>query len=255
MITKMQKAALKTRLGIPIIYGIDAVHGNNNAYNATIFPHNIGLGATRDASLVKLIGRATALETRATGIPYAFAPCVAVSNPSIHPSLYTYIVICEGSINQPFTYVCLRCVQVCRDPRWGRCYESFSEDTKLVQLMTASVVTGLQGDVSSRHPKGVPAVAGSKNVAGCAKHYVGDGGTKRGINENNTVMNFHDLMRIHMPPYDDAVIKGISSIMISYSSWNGVKMHENKFLITQILKERMHFRVIHSFIHLHFRLE
>ncbi|XP_051178313.1 uncharacterized protein [Lolium perenne] len=208
MITKMQKAALKTRLGIPIIYGIDAVHGNNNAYNATIFPHNIGLGATRDASLVKLIGRATALETRATGIPYAFAPCVAV----------------------------------CRDPRWGRCYESFSEDTKLVQLMTASVVTGLQGDVSSRHPKGIPAVAGSKNVAGCAKHYVGDGGTKRGINENNTVMNFHDLMRIHMPPYDDAVIKGISSIMISYSSWNGVKMHENKFLITQILKERMHFR-------------
>ena len=139
-----------------------------------------------------------------------------------------------------------RCVQVCRDPRWGRCYESFSEDTRLVQLLTASVVTGLQGDVSARHPKGVPFVAGSKNVAGCAKHFVGDGGTQKGINENNTVMSFHDLMRIHMPPYDDAVIKGISSVMISYSSWNGIKMHENKFLITQLLKEKMHFRVIHS---------
>ncbi|KQK13208.1 uncharacterized protein LOC100824235 [Brachypodium distachyon] len=208
MITKMQKAALKTRLGIPIIYGIDAVHGHNNAYNATIFPHNIGLGATRDPNLVKRIGRATALEARATGIPYTFAPCVAV----------------------------------CRDPRWGRCYESFSEDTRLVQLMTASVVPGLQGDVSSRHPKGIPYVAGSKNVAGCAKHFVGDGGTKHGINENNTVLSFHDLMRIHMPPYDDAVIKGISSVMISYSSWNGKKMHENKFLITEILKEKMHFR-------------
>ena len=88
MITKMQKAALKTRLGIPIIYGIDAVHGNNNAYNATIFPHNIGLGATRDPSLVKLIGRATALEARATGIPYTFAPCVAVINHYILHIIY-----------------------------------------------------------------------------------------------------------------------------------------------------------------------
>ncbi|VAI36759.1 unnamed protein product [Triticum turgidum subsp. durum] len=206
MITKMQKAALSTRLGIPIIYGIDAVHGNNNAYNATIFPHNVGLGATRDPDLVKLIGRATALEARATGIAYTFAPCVAV----------------------------------CRDPRWGRCYESFSEDTKLVQLMTAAVIPGLQG--AARHPTGIPIVAGPKNVAGCAKHFVGDGGTRNGINENNTVLSFHDLMRIHMPPYYDAVIKGIASVMISYSSWNGVKMHENKYLITQILKDKMRFR-------------
>ncbi|XP_066319655.1 uncharacterized protein [Miscanthus floridulus] len=208
MVTKMQKAALKTRLGIPIIYGIDAVHGNNDVYNATIFPHNVGLGATRDPHLVKRIGEATAHETRATGIPYTFAPCVAV----------------------------------CRDPRWGRCYESFSEDTRLVQLMTSNMVTGLQGDVPAKHPKGVPFVGGSKKVAGCAKHFVGDGGTTRGINENNTVLSFHDLMRIHMPPYDNAVIKGISSIMISYSSWNGVKMHENKFLITETLKNKMDFR-------------
>ncbi|CAN6303546.1 unnamed protein product [Urochloa humidicola] len=208
MVTAMQKAALKTRLGIPIIYGIDAVHGNNNVYNATIFPHNIGLGATRDPNLVKRVGEATAHEARATGIPYTFAPCVAV----------------------------------CRDPRWGRCYESYSEDTRLVQLMTSNMVTGLQGDVPAKHPKGVPYVGGSKKVAGCAKHFVGDGGTQRGINENNTVLSFHDLMRIHMPPYDNAVIKGISTVMISYSSFNGVKMHENKALITDTLKTKMNFR-------------
>uniref|UniRef100_A0A0E0D6U3 Beta-glucosidase n=1 Tax=Oryza meridionalis TaxID=40149 RepID=A0A0E0D6U3_9ORYZ len=208
MVAKMQKAALKTRLGIPIIYGIDAVHGHNNVHNATIFPHNVGLGATRDPKLVKRIGQSTAHEARATGIPYTFAPCVAV----------------------------------CRDPRWGRCYESYSEDTKLVQLMTSAMVPGLQGDAPARHPKGTPFVAGEMNVAGCAKHFVGDGGTRNGINENNTVLNFHDLMRIHMPPYDDAVIKGIASVMISYSSWNGVKMHENRFLITDILKNKLKFR-------------
>ncbi|KAL6894089.1 hypothetical protein ACP4OV_008187 [Aristida adscensionis] len=208
MITKMQKAALRTRLGIPIIYGIDAVHGNNNVYNATIFPHNVGLGATRDPNLVKRVGEATAHETRGTGIPYTFAPCVAV----------------------------------CRDPRWGRCYESFGEDTRLVQLMTSNMVTGLQGDVPSKHTKGVPFLGGPKRVAGCAKHFVGDGGTRDGVNENNTVLSFHDLMRIHMPPYDNAVIKGISTVMISYSSWNGVKMHENKFLITDTLKTKMNFR-------------
>ncbi|BAF13188.1 uncharacterized protein [Oryza sativa Japonica Group] len=208
MVAKMQKAALKTRLGIPIIYGIDAVHGHNNVHNATIFPHNVGLGATRDPKLVKRIGQSTAHEARATGIPYTFAPCVAV----------------------------------CRDPRWGRCYESYSEDTKLVQLMTSAMVPGLQGDAPARYPKGTPFVAGGMNVAGCAKHFVGDGGTRDGINENNTVLSFHDLMRIHMPPYDDAVIKGVASVMISYSSWNGVKMHENRFLITDILKNKLKFR-------------
>lgn len=138
---------------------------------------------------------------------------------------------------------CALCMQVCRDPRWGRCYESFSEDTRLVQLMTSNMVAGLQGDVPAKHPKGVPFVGGAKKVAGCAKHFVGDGGTTRGINENNTVLSFHDLMRIHMPPYDNAVINGISSVMISYSSWNGVKMHENKFLITDTLKNKLNFRV------------
>ena len=109
--------------------------------------------------------------------------------------------------------------------------------------MTSSMVTGLQGDVPSKHPKGVPFVGGAKKVAGCAKHFVGDGGTQRGVNENNTVLSFHDLMRIHMPPYDNAVIKGISTVMISYSSWNGVKMHANHFLITDFLKKELRFRV------------
>jgi beta-glucosidase len=240
MVTKMQKAALKTRLGIPIIYGIDAVHGNNDVYNATIFPHNVGLGATRDPHLVKRIGEATAHETRATGIPYTFAPSVAVR-------YYCYFCLSElisRTMNECAIPIDRSArTQVCRDPRWGRCYESFSEDTRLVQLMTSNMVTGLQGDVPAKHPKGVPFVGGSKKVAGCAKHFVGDGGTTRGINENNTALSFHDLMRIHMPPYDNAVIKGISSVMISYSSWNGVKMHENKFLITDTLKNKMDFRV------------
>ncbi|KAG8041424.1 hypothetical protein GUJ93_ZPchr1010g33734, partial [Zizania palustris] len=100
---------------------------------------------------------------------------------------------------------------VCRDPRWGRCYESYGEETKLVQMMVSAIVPGLQGDPPAKHPKGTPFVAGPMNVAGCAKHFVGDGGTRRGVNENNTVLSFHDLMRIHMPPYDDAVIKGIAS--------------------------------------------
>lgn len=206
MVTEMQKGALSTRLGIPIIYGIDAVHGHNNVYKATIFPHNVGLGATRDPMLVKKIGEATALEVRATGIPYVFAPCVAV----------------------------------CRDPRWGRCYESYSEDPKVVQSMT-TLISGLQGDVPS-NDVGRPYVGGSKKVAACAKHFVGDGGTHKGINENNTIINTHGLLAIHMPPYYNAIIRGVSTVMISYSSWNGVKMHANHYLITDFLKNKLRFR-------------
>ncbi|KAG6762243.1 hypothetical protein NC652_022923 [Populus alba x Populus x berolinensis] len=125
MVDWFQKLALQSRLGIPIIYGIDAVHGNNGVYGTTIFPHNVGLGATRDADLVRRIGVATALEVRACGIQYTFAPCVAV----------------------------------CRDPRWGRCYESYSEDTNIVREM-ASIVTGLQGQPPEGHPNGYPFLAG-----------------------------------------------------------------------------------------------
>ncbi|KAK4793240.1 hypothetical protein SAY86_023675 [Trapa natans] len=207
MVNDFQKGSLSTRLGIPMIYGIDAVHGHNNVYKATIFPHNVGLGATRDPQLVKRIGAATALEVRATGIQYVFAPCIAV----------------------------------CRDPRWGRCYESYSEDPKIVQAMT-EIVPGLQGDIPADSPKGVPFVAGKKNVAACAKHYVGDGGTTRGINENNTVIDWHGLLSIHMPGYYNSIIKGVSTVMVSYSSLNGKKMHANRHLITGFLKKTLKFR-------------
>ncbi|BAB56084.2 putative exo-1,3-beta-glucanase [Oryza sativa Japonica Group] len=207
MVNEFQKGALSTRLGIPMIYGIDAVHGNNNVYNATLFPHNIGLGATRDPDLVRRIGEATALEVRATGIPYTFAPCIAV----------------------------------CRDPRWGRCYESYSEDHRVVQQMT-DIILGLQGDIPINHTKGVPYIAGKDKVAACAKHFVGDGGTHNGINENNTITDEHGLLGIHMPPYYDSIIKGVATVMVSYSSLNGVKMHANHDLVTGYLKSKLHFR-------------
>ncbi|KAG2391062.1 Beta-xylosidase/alpha-L-arabinofuranosidase 2 [Vigna angularis] len=215
MVNGIQNGSLSTRLGIPMIYGIDAVHGHNNVYKATIFPHNVGLGVTRqlkrylnmDPVLIKKIGDATALEVRATGIQYVFAPCIAV----------------------------------CRDPRWGRCYESYSEDPKIVQAMT-EIIPGLQGDISGNSRKGVPYVAGKNKVAACAKHYVGDGGTSRGINENNTLINYRGLLNIHMPAYHDSIVKGVSTVMVSYSSWNGKKMHANHFLVTDYLKNKLKFR-------------
>ncbi|AEE80382.1 putative glucan 1,3-beta-glucosidase [Arabidopsis thaliana] len=197
----MKKLSLSTRLGIPLLYAVDAVHGHNTFIDATIFPHNVGLGATRDPQLVKKIGAITAQEVRATGVAQAFAPCVAV----------------------------------CRDPRWGRCYESYSEDPAVVNMMTESIIDGLQGNA--------PYLADPKiNVAGCAKHFVGDGGTINGINENNTVADNATLFGIHMPPFEIAVKKGIASIMASYSSLNGVKMHANRAMITDYLKNTLKFQ-------------
>ncbi|KAK6126577.1 hypothetical protein DH2020_039688 [Rehmannia glutinosa] len=161
----------------------------------------------KDPELVKRIGAATAREVRATGIPYAFAPCIAV----------------------------------CRDPRWGRCFESYGEDPNVVRSMT-EIIYGLQGDIPPNSPKGVPYLGGQDKVIASAKHYVGDGGTIKGINENNTLATWHQLMSIHMPAYYDSIIKGVSTVMISYSSWNGVKMHANRDLITGFLKNTMRFR-------------
>ncbi|XP_021715479.1 uncharacterized protein LOC110683418 isoform X1 [Chenopodium quinoa] len=207
MIDNFQKLALESRLGIPIIYGLDAVHGNNNVYGATIFPHNVNLGATRDADLAHRIGAATALEVRASGAHYAFAPCVAV----------------------------------CRDPRWGRCYECYSEDTEIVRKMT-SIVSGLQGDPPEGHPNGYPFLKGRNNVIACAKHFVGDGGTHKGINEGNTISSYEDLERIHMAPYLDYISQGVCTIMASYSSWNGRQLHADRFLFTEILKDKLGFK-------------
>ncbi|KAI9196188.1 hypothetical protein LWI28_021788 [Acer negundo] len=207
MVDGFQKGALKSRLGIPLIYGIDAVHGNNTVYGATIFPHNVGLGATRDPDLAQRIGVATALEVRASGIHYTFAPCVAV----------------------------------CKDPRWGRCYEGYSEDTDIVRKMT-STVSGLQGKPPEGYPKGYPFLAGRNNVIACAKHFVGDGGTKRGLNEGNTILSYDDLEKIHMAPYPDCISQGVCTVMASYSSWNGRQLHADRFLLTEVLKDKLGFK-------------
>ncbi|KAL1222051.1 putative beta-D-xylosidase 6 [Cardamine amara subsp. amara] len=207
MIDGFQRSALASRLGIPIIYGTDAVHGNNNVYGATVFPHNIGLGATRDADLVRRIGAATALEVRASGAHWAFSPCVAVL----------------------------------RDPRWGRCYESYGEDVGLVCEMT-SLVSGLQGEPPKEHSNGYPFVAGRNNVVACAKHFVGDGGTDKGINEGNTIASYEDLEKIHIPPYLKCLAQGVSTVMASYSSWNGTRLHADRFLLTEVLKEKLGFK-------------
>ncbi|KOM52564.1 hypothetical protein LR48_Vigan09g122300 [Vigna angularis] len=207
MVDGFQKLALQSRLGIPLLYGIDAVHGNNSVYGATVFPHNVGLGATRDSDLVRRIGAATALEVKASGIHYSFAPCVAVL----------------------------------KDPRWGRCYECYSEDTEIVRKMT-SIVSGLQGQPPEGHKHGYPFVAGKNNVVACAKHFVGDGGTHKGVNEGNTIIPYEDLEQIHMAPYLDCISQGVSTIMVSYSSWNGRKLHADHFLITEILKDKLGFK-------------
>ncbi|KAK6926594.1 Glycoside hydrolase, family 3, N-terminal [Dillenia turbinata] len=157
------------------------------------------------SELLKKVRAAMAVEARATGIRFVFAPCITV----------------------------------CRDPRWGRCYEGYGEDHTIVQEMT-EIIPGLQGYIRDGSPKDVPFIAGRKNVAPCAKHFVGDGGTIKGINER--VTDFHGLLSIHMSPYFNS-IKGVSTIMISLPSWNGVKMHANRELITGVLKNKLRFRM------------
>ncbi|MEV0081247.1 glycoside hydrolase family 3 protein [Saccharopolyspora sp. NPDC050642] len=191
-----QRAAIATPLGIPIIYGVDAVHGHNNVHGATIFPHNIGLGATNDPDLVERIGRATAEEVAGTGIDWDFAPCLCVA----------------------------------RNDRWGRTYESFGETPERPAAM-ASAVTGLQGST----------LDGPASVLATAKHYVGDGGTTGGDDQGNTEIDEAELRAVHLPPFQAAIERGVGSVMISYSSWNGVKMHTGDYLINDVLKGELGF--------------
>jgi beta-glucosidase len=191
-----QNGALATPLKIPIIYGVDAVHGHNNVSGATIFPHNIGLGATRDPALVQSIGRATAEEVSGTGIDWDFAPCLCVA----------------------------------RNDRWGRTYESFGETPDLVSSMT-TLITGLQGT----------SLSASGSVMATAKHYIGDGGTTGGVDQGNTQITEAELRAIHLPPFQAAVQRGVGAVMISFSSWNGVKMHSQSFLINSVLKGELGF--------------
>jgi beta-glucosidase len=196
MYDSFQRTALSTPLGIPMIYGADAVHGHNNVVGATIFPHNTGLGATRDPALVQQIGHAVGEEVSGTGIDWDFAPCLCVA----------------------------------RNDRWGRTYESFGEKPELATSM-ATLVTGLQGS----------SLGGGASVLATAKHYLGDGGTTGGTDQGNTQLSEADLRAIHLPPFREAVARGVGSVMISYSSWNGVKMHSNSFLINTVLKGELGF--------------
>ncbi|WP_255205854.1 glycoside hydrolase family 3 N-terminal domain-containing protein [Actinomadura sp. BRA 177] len=192
-----QKAALAGPLHIPIMYGLDAVHGDNNMVGATIFPHNIGLGATRDPKLVRQIGAATAEEMAGTGVDWDFAPCVCVA----------------------------------RNDRWGRTYESFGEVPELPSMMT-TIIDGLQGDE----------LGGPTSVLATAKHYVGDGGTEGGDDRGDTKISERELRAVHLPPFQAAVKRGVGAVMISYSSWNGLKMHQDKYLITDVLKGELGFK-------------
>jgi beta-glucosidase len=204
---RYQTEALGTRLKIPILYGVDAVHGHNNVIGAVVFPHDIGLGATRDAALVEEIGRVTAEEIRATGIQWAFAPCVTVP----------------------------------QDIRWGRTYEGFSEDPKVVAELGAATVRGLQG-ADLKDPR---------RVLACAKHFAGDGGTTWGtgtgfaqgrgapLDQGDTRVDEATLRRVHLPGYVTTLAEGVATVMPSYSSWNGEKCSGNKHLLTDILKTEM----------------
>ena len=203
MVRAFQEEALTTPLAIPIIYGVDAVHGHNNVPGAVIFPHNVGLGATRNADLVSQIARVTAVEVAATGIFWNYAPTVAVP----------------------------------QDIRWGRIYEGFAEQTDLVSELGAAYVAGLQGDD----------LTAETAVLATPKHFVGDGGTTWGssttyqIDQGVTEVDEETLRAIHLPPYQAAIDAGARSIMISFSSWGGQKMHANGYLINDVLKGELGF--------------
>ena len=198
-VTVFQNEASQTRLKIPLIYGIDAVHGHNNIDGAVIFPHHIGMGATRDPKLVERAERVTAAEVAGTGIRWAFAPCIAVV----------------------------------QDEHWGRTYESYGENTALVSKLGAAAVRGFQGDSLSSDPV---------SVLACAKHFIGDGGTQGGVDQGNAVCDEATLRRLYLPPYRAAIKAGVGSIMVSYSSWNGARMHGNHYLLTDVLKGELGFK-------------
>ena len=216
MVDQYVDASRRSRLGIPILYGTDAVHGHSNVVGATIFPHNIGLGAADDPDLVGAIGRATALETAATGARWAFAPTVAVP----------------------------------QDPRWGRTYEGYGQDPARVAALGAALIAGLQGPG--------PGI----DVLACAKHFIADGGTTWGttggaewspwwvrsysdpswrIDQGDARIDEATLREVHLPPYRAAVAGGVGSVMASYSSWNGEKVHAHRWLLTDLLKGELGF--------------
>lgn len=189
------EASVGSESGIPIVYGVDAIHGHNNVLRSVIFPHNIGLGAADDEDLMERIGAATAKEILATGVEWTFAPTLAVV----------------------------------RNDRWGRTYESFSEDPEIVSRLGAAMVRGLQGDL------------GDDYVIACAKHWVGDGGTLDGVDQGETTLSEEELRRLHIAAYLPALEAGVQTVMASYNSWNGDKCHGHAYLLTDVLKRELGF--------------
>ena len=186
---------------IPLLWGTDAVHGHSNIIGATIFPHNIALGAARNPQLVRRIGEITAREVRVTGQDWTFAPTLAVV----------------------------------RDDRWGRTYESYSEDAAIVRSYAAAMVEGLQGSAGS------DTFLRGEHVLATAKHFLGDGGTVEGRDQGDNRSSERELRDIHGAGYLSAIPAGVQSVMASYSSWQGVKMHGHEGLLTGVLKERLGF--------------
>lgn len=187
--------------GIPALFGIDAVHGHNNVVGATLFPHNIGLGATRDPALVRRIAAATAEELRATGFDWTFAPTLAVP----------------------------------QDARWGRTYEGFSSDPALVAAYAGPIVEGFQGRAGSRD------FLGPSRVLATAKHFVGDGGTADGRDQGDARISEDELRAIHGAGYPPAIAAGVQAVMASFSSWNGTKLLANRGLLEDVLRGRLRF--------------
>jgi len=218
MVGEFQGAALQTRLGIPLLYGVDAVHGHNNVRGAVIFPHNIGLGAAHDPDLVYRIGRATAEEMAATGVYWNFAPTVAVP----------------------------------QDLRWGRTYEGYAQDSQLVSQLASAYIRGLQGDrlddpfsvlATPKHYVGDGGAAwDSSMMVFPALPDIGvDHPTRFLIDQGDTRLNEESLRKIHLPPYIAAIRAGVQVVMASFSSWNGDKLHAHHYLLTDVLKRELGF--------------
>lgn len=205
-VNKLIEASLQTRLQIPLIYGIDAVHGNNNIFGATVYPHNIGLGAANDPELMTLIGEATAEEVRATAIQWTFAP--TLGNP--------------------------------QNVTWGRTYECFSEKAEDIAPLAFAYIEGFQGGIKEGE------YMDQKHVVACAKHFIGEGYTTDGVNQGDVAMTpeeFDVLLNSGvLDPYKSAINANVLTVMPSYNSVNGVKCHENKHLLTEVLKEQLDFK-------------
>ena len=190
------------RVPIPILFGVDGVHGHNNVPGATVFPHNIGLGATGDPKLIRRVGEAAAAEIAASGIEWTFAP--ALSTP--------------------------------QDYRWGRSYEGFSSSPALVRRLAGDMVLGLQGPLVAGRP------LAPTHVAASIKHYLADGGTADGKDQGDALLSEADLVRLHAQGFPAGIDAGALTVMVSFSGWNGTKNHGNRSLLTDVLKGRMGFQ-------------